>query len=686
MLNNKKWIFACLLLASAAAENGALAQRTPDTASSQSMAHQSQAPSLPSSAAPALSSSAAPAAQTGSALAPAHTLSADDLGAWLDGYFPYALHAGDVAGAVVVVVKDGQVLFEKGYGYADYDKRSPVDPQRTLFRWGSTSKLFTWTAVMQLVEQGKIDLDADVNRYLDFKIPPREGQPVTMRNFMTHTAGFEERLTGLIGVEADGVAPLDQFVKAYVPARIFAPGETPAYSNYATAVAGYIVARVSGMPFDDYVDKHLFEPLGMANSTFRQPLPQRLEPGMSKGYQAASLPAKPFEIVGPAPAGSLASTGDDMAHFMIAHLQDGRYGANQILAPSTAERMHTTALTILPRVNRMLLGFYEDNYDGHRVIAHGGDTQWFHSDLHLFIDDHIGLLVSMNSLGKDGAAHGIRTALFHEFTDRYLPGPAADGSVDAKTAADHARMIAGRYSVSRRAETNFVSLLYLLSQDTVVDNGDGSISVSSATSPSGVPLRWREIAPLIWREEHGKDLLAARADNGTVSRFSYGEQSPFQMDDRTPWFKSAGWWLPAIGASLIALLLTALAWPVSALIRRHYAVTYGLAGLEASAHRLVRIASVACSLIFLGWISLVLTMTSILDLIPKMTPWIALLHILSPIVFIGGAGVGLWNCWVVARGHRRGWAKLWAVVLAAAFAGLLWAAFTFHLITFHAGF
>src|ERR1700678_115288 len=189
-------------------------------------------------------------------------LTQQDIASWADGFMPYALKSGDIAGAVVVVVKDGAVLFEKGYGYSDIAARSPVDPDRTLFRVGSTSKLFTWTAVMQLVEQGKIDLDADVNQYLDFKIPPREGTPITMRNIMTHTAGFEERLTGLIGVEADGVEPLDRFVKryipsrifapgmyrftnrssgstpSYIPSRIFAPGETPAYSNYATALAG----------------------------------------------------------------------------------------------------------------------------------------------------------------------------------------------------------------------------------------------------------------------------------------------------------------------------------------------------------------------------------------------------------------------------------------------------------------
>ena len=621
------------------------------------------------------------------AQAPApHALSGADVETWLDGYFPYALYSGDIAGAVVVVVKDDQVLFEKGYGYADYAAGKPVDPKSTLFRWGSVSKLFTWTAVMQLVEQGKIDLDADVNQYLDFKIPPRQGKPVTMRNIMTHTAGFEERLKGLIGVEADGVMPLEQFMKLYVPARIFAPGETPAYSNTAAALAGYIVARVAGMPFDDYLDKHLFVPLEMQNSTFRQPLPERFKANLSMAYQTASLPPKPFEIVGPAPAGSLTATGDDISHFMIAHLKNGRYGSSQILKAETSQQMHDTALTILPQLNRMVLGFFEDNYNGHRVIGHGGDTQWFHSDLHLFIDDGVGLLVSMNSVGKDGAAQEVRAELFHQFADRYLPGPTADGKVDEKTAAEHARMMAGRYSVSRRAETSFVSLLYLAQQAVVADNGDGTIAVSNATSPSGVPLRWREVAPFVWREQHGKDLLAARVENGRVVRFSYGSESPIVVYDRTPWSKSGGWWVPAIIASLIVLLLTTLAWPISALTRRHYGVAYALTGSTARAHRWVRIAAAAAVLVFAGWVVLVIAMLSVLDLIPKVNGWIALLRILSPLAFVGGTAVGLWNLWVVATGSRGRWAKLWAALLAAAFLTLLWAAVTFHLISFRTGF
>src|SRR5580698_7157108 len=292
------------------------------------------------------------------AAAPTVALTAEDVDSWLDGYMPYALKTGDIAGAVVAVVKDGRILTERGYGFSDVEKRAAVDPKLTLFRPGSVSKLLTWTAVMQQVEQRKIDLDADINRYLDFKVPGLGGQPITMRNLMQHTAGFEEHAKGIISASND-LPTFEALLKQAVPKRVFAPGSTPAYSNYGCSLAGYIVERVSGEPFDAYIEHHILEPLEMHHSTFRQPLPEALAPLMSKGYRTASDDPQPFEFVGPAPAGSLAATADDMAHFMIAHLQNGEYHGFLIIAAATAETMHNSPLTVLPPLDRMELGFFE---------------------------------------------------------------------------------------------------------------------------------------------------------------------------------------------------------------------------------------------------------------------------------------------------------------------------------------
>jgi len=213
---------------------------------------------------------------TGSATA--HDLTKADVDAWLDGYMPYALKAGAIPGAVVVVVKDGQPLTMRGFGYSDLKTQKPVDPELTLFRPGSVSKLFTWTAVMQLVQAGKLDLDKDVNTYLDFKIPPRDGKPITLRNLMTHTPGFSETAKYLIDFGEKHPEPLGKILARWTPERIYAPGTMPAYSNYGASVAGYIVERVSGEPFDAYIQRHIFAPAGMAHSSFDQPLPAALRP------------------------------------------------------------------------------------------------------------------------------------------------------------------------------------------------------------------------------------------------------------------------------------------------------------------------------------------------------------------------------------------------------------------------
>ncbi|HEX8415085.1 MAG TPA: serine hydrolase domain-containing protein, partial [Sphingomicrobium sp.] len=307
----------------------------------------------------------------GAALSPA------DVDAWLDGFLPYAIARADIPGAVVVVVSNGEVVTQRGYGYANVAKRTPVDPRATLFRPGSISKLFTWTAVMQMVEQGKLNLDADVNKYLDFKIPPYQGKPITLRQIMTHTAGFEEQVKDIIVTDPKSAIPYETLLKRWTPHRVYAPGTTPAYSNYATALAGYAVQRVSGEPFDTYVERHIFAPLRMTRSSMRQPLPANLRPLMSEGYGPGEDKPIGFEFVGPAPAGSLSSTGEDMARFMIAHLQNGA----GILQPRTAALMHSPANTPIPGLNGMAYGFYQHNVNGRRVIGHGGDTNAFHSDL-----------------------------------------------------------------------------------------------------------------------------------------------------------------------------------------------------------------------------------------------------------------------------------------------------------------
>ena len=636
---------------------------------------------------PALTMSAlalwAPAVAGADAAAPAaHALERADTESWLDGFMPYALESGDVAGAVVVVVKDGETILAKGYGYSDVAALTPVDPERTLFRPGSTSKLFTWTAVMQLVEQGKLDLDRDVNAYLDFRLPDR-GTPITLRNIMTHTAGFEEKVKDLIADDAAKLVPLQKYVAEGIPTRIFNAGTTPAYSNYATALAGYIVQRVSGQTFDDYMDAHIFKPLGMTHSSFRQPLPAALAADAAKAYELASQPAKAYEIVNAAPAGSLASSGTDMARFMIAHLEGGAVGDARILDPQTAKLMHETPLTMIPPLNRMMLGFYEQNYNGHRVISHGGDTEYFHSYLHLFLDDHVGLYVSMNSAGRDGAAHTIREALFEQFAHRYFPAAPDTRRIDASLAAAHAQTLAGYYDDSRRVDTTFLSVLGLIAPIRVVADKDGTVGISLLQGINQAKRSYHEIQPFVWVDPDSRWRLAAKLEDGRVTRLSVDEVSPFMVFEPTPWWRSPAWLQPAAGVSLACCFLTALLWPVAAIVRRRQRLTLGLEGRAARAHRFSRLAAVAITLVSLGWAAVIgLGLTYLTVLSSALDPWLFVMYVCSVVAYIGGAVALLWAASVAWSAGRPWTARLWTTLLALAALVLLWTAWIYHLMAF----
>ena len=646
------------------------------------------APSVPPSAAvPAAAlptATPAPAAAAAPANSPAAAvpLTADDVNGWLDGYLPYALHTGDIAGAVVAVVKDGQILTERGFGYSDVATRAPVDPKLTLFRPGSVSKLLTWTAVMQQVEQGKIDLDADVNQYLDFKIPARDGKPVTMRNLMQHVAGFEEQAKGIMS--SDPKAPqFEPLLKQWVPERVFAPGSTPAYSNYGASLAGYIVQRVSGETFDDYIDKHIFAPLDMKHSTFRQPLPANLEPLMSKGYPQASLPPKPFEIVGPAPAGSLSSPGEDMAHFMIAHLQNGEYHGNRILKAETAEMMHNSPLTVLPPLNRMELGFFETNINGREVIAHLGDTGNFHTSLHLFLKEGVGFYVSFNSLGKEGAAGGLRGALFDDFADRYFP--AADSSnagVDEKTSAAHAALLQGHWENSRGSQSSFLSSVGLFSQTKASVNAKGELVVPF-DGLNGKPRNWVETSPFLWRDKDSHERLAAKVVDGKAVRFSIDGISPFMVFDRVPWYQNGAWLLPLLYCALGALVLTAVFWPITAIVRRRFGASLALGPDALRAYRFSKIGSILIAAALGLWALTVIRMFSdFKNLGEGFNSTIHFAQAFGILAFLVGSVFILMNLRAVWSGARRWPAKVWSIVLTLSACVALWVAFAFHLIGF----
>jgi CubicO group peptidase (beta-lactamase class C family) len=492
-----------------------------------------------------------------------------ELGAFLDGLMAAHRADHDIVGAIVAVVRDGEVLLTRGYGWADRAERVPVDPERTLFRIGSVSKLFTWTAVMQLVEQGKLDLDADVETYVDFELGagnlPRDAPPITMRHLMTHTPGFEDRALALFG-ETD-LSRRDYLVE-YMPARVRPPGTFSAYSNYGTVLAGHVVERISDMSWEDYVDRHILEPLGMEYATAHQPLPEGLEPYMSKGYAGPGEDGeREFEMIeGAAPAGSISASARAMAKFMIAFLNEGSSdqgsgGDGRILEPQTVERMLTRAFTHDERINGYALGFYEKSSHGVRAVGHGGDTAWFHTDLALIPADELGVFVSYNTAAGGQISFG---PFLEAFLDHYYPQePPAFVEADE----EEIERIAGVYQFNRGSYTTFEKAMRLASPVRIVAD-DGALVLES---PLG-EQRFRPVGEGLFHEVDGSAQLAVRTDDEGNVTHVFPSFAPMLALERVGTLASPTLHLPLLGAAVAIFLLTLITFPIRWTLRRRYGV------------------------------------------------------------------------------------------------------------------
>ena len=626
---------------------------------------------------PAAAQSAADASR---APMPTHELTTEDVSSFFDGFLPYALKRGDIPGAVVVVVKDGAVLFAKGYGYADVEARRPVDPARTLFRPGSISKTFMWTAVMQLVEAGKIDLEHDVNEYLDFKIPETWPQPITLRAIMTHTAGFEETQKNIGFMDPQRAPTTEQFLRAWIPRRIFPPGQVVSYSNYGAALAGYIVQRVSGEPFEQYIERHIYAPLGMTRSTFRQPLPKPLANDVAKGYRLASGPAAYYEIIAPAPAGSMATTGLDMSRFMIAHLQNGRFGEQRILQEPTAIRMHATAFQPIAPLTGMALGFYHEDRNGQTIIGHSGGMIYFISDMHLFLDAGTGVFISMNGPGANSDALWIRKGLLQGFADRYFP-QATPEEATLNTARAHGAMAVGTYETSRRGGWNFGSLFAMLGQGKLTMDKDGIIALSALPAIGGVPKRWHEVQPFMWREVGGSHRLAVQVKEGRVASIYSDYGAPVAVFQPVPAWRSAAWNLPLLILTMVVLIVAVLRWPANALLRRIYEKEPRFAGRELARYRWVG-ATCLANVLFLGGIMLFIVaviLPGALPLTDQVDPW---LHVFQLFGVIGaiGAVVAIHDAASAWRTRASRWARISSTLIALACLATIWFGVGFDLL------
>lgn len=495
-----------------------------------------------------------------------------ELEAFMDGTVNAELVAHHIPGATVAVVKDGKIIFAKGYGYADINKRKALTANQTLFRVGSVSKLFIWTAVMQLAEQGKLNLDADVNIYLKyFQVPATYPRPITLKDLMTHTPGFEDLASGgrLFVSNETNVIPLRETLKDKMPARVRPTGEFTAYSNYGSALAAYIVEQVSGMPFDKYVEEKILLPLNMNSSSFKQPLPQGLASNMSNGYIYSNnaYTSEPFEYVQVWPAGSFSSTSEDMAKFMIAHLQNGRYGNSSILQEATARRMHSELFTNDPKVSGWTYGFWEMRLNNQSLIGHGGDTILFHTLLELLPERDLGIFVSFNERASEPA--GIE--LLRTFMDHYYPVPPPPVPKPIPGFEKNSSKFAGSYRPTRGSYTNFEKVGSLFQEVQVNPGPNSTLKTSQLVLGQE---QWVEVAPLVFLPADGisssqsfeDGLVFGEDGQGNIDYFFYAN-NPTTAYEKVAWYDGASFNYSLLGACVL-LFLSTLIWPMGFIFNR----------------------------------------------------------------------------------------------------------------------
>src|SRR5579859_2994397 len=484
----------------------------------------------------------------------AHPLTTDDLTAFFDGILPLQLERSDVAGASVLVMKDGNVLLQKGYGYADMKSKKPVDPNTTIFRLASISKLFTWISVMQLEEQGKLELDTDVNRYLDFQIRPAFNKPITLRNLMTHTGGFEEVINDIILTDANKAVSLRDDLIHNQPRRLFPPGEIPAYSNYGVGLASYIVQRASGVPFEQYVQEHIFAPLAMTHSSFYQPLEKRLEYSDSLGYRGnTTKPPVGFEIFNPVGAGGVSSSATDMGRFGLALLNGGELEGKRILKPETLAQMWTPQFHASDQLPPQCMGFYQNWRNNLRWIGHEGDLIAFHSLFFVEPQQRLVLFVSFNSAGSGSKA---RPEIVNMFSDRYFPS--TEQPVFLKSWDPGMRAIAGTYQTTRRADRTKLRFMSFFSPAKAEVDKDGTLAIEGFKDLRGHIIKWKPIGKDLWQQVDGQErIFAIRDSRNQVVRLAF--DFPGVQLERVPWYENGPLVACAAFGSLVILAFVILA-------------------------------------------------------------------------------------------------------------------------------
>lgn len=478
---------------------------------------------------------------------------------WLDDFVAKNFPTDKSGQLAFVIIQNDKIFFQKGYGFADAERKISVSPDKTVFFAASLSKLFTATAIMQLSEQGKINLDSDVNKYLkDFQIASNFPQSLTIANLLTHTNGLDENLIGSLAPNDSKPIAMSEYFKRNIPIRVVPNGQQICYSNLGMGIAGHVVEQVSGKSFDEYIEQNILAPLQMSQSSFRQPLPPELYENLT-GTRAKQTP---FMIL--SPAGSLAMTTENMAHFLIAQLNGGKYGEIQILKPETLAEMQRQHFSANPKVRGVAYGFFETSANGKPALFHTGD-RGHHSLLYLIPQEKIGFYLVAN--GSDGDAVALREKFTEDFLNRYFPTEKFELPNPPNDFAARAKNYVGTFRIGNYSRTTLTKIAGLPGQIEISDNGDGTLSAELFGGELKTKLV--EIEPNVFRsEDKGYFTFQAGVDGRTRSFTVTGGISDPMTAEKIAFYEDARFHIGIIIAGILLVISRLLLIPFGFFWRR----------------------------------------------------------------------------------------------------------------------
>ena len=460
--------------------------------------------------------------------------------AFFDELIPGQMDEYNVPGATVSIVQGDRVVFLKGYGLANIEENQAVDPKNTLFRVASVTKLFAGTAIMQLIDQGKIDPDADINDYLnEFQVPASGFAPITVSHLMSHSAGFEDLWSNGIGDSRQNLTPVE-VLAAGLPQRVREPGNLAVYSNYGFSLLGHIVEKVSGVSFGDYVEAHVLNVLGMRQSSVRVPLQEYLVNDVAIGYGYEDGNQVPKEMgtqteegilfASGSAAGGLVSSAGAMAKFAIAHLNAGCYKGNCILAPETVARMHERVYGRHPDLPGMASAFHEKFKNGRRFLTHSGRTIYFNSNF--FIDPEVGVGFFIANNGGDGGPMVGEVA--DAFIDHFFPDESIPERIPVSGFAERVKKYEGEYRYNRRSYNTLEKVLSIAFGEVVTLTENDTLLL---TSKSGQTKEYFELGRGLFHWLNGDEKIFFGEDGyGNVTDL-YFSVYPSMSAERLDWYE-----------------------------------------------------------------------------------------------------------------------------------------------------